>query len=154
MVGEAGLEPARPQWTLEPESSESTNSTTRPYQLFHWGKKLVGEAGLEPARPQWTLEPESSESTNSTTRPFLHSSIELTLKARLYYHSRRNLSTPFFFLAKFGEKTPFSRKMSGQAVCFCQKMSRNQLLESRGHTAEITAPFFSPPADGWPPQWS
>ena len=31
MVGEAGLEPARPQWTLEPESSESTNSTTRPY---------------------------------------------------------------------------------------------------------------------------
>ena len=31
LVGEAGLEPARPQWTLEPESSESTNSTTRPY---------------------------------------------------------------------------------------------------------------------------
>ena len=30
LVGEAGLEPARPQWTLEPESSESTNSTTRP----------------------------------------------------------------------------------------------------------------------------
>ena len=31
LVGEAGLEPARPQWTLEPESSESTNSTTRPF---------------------------------------------------------------------------------------------------------------------------
>ena len=31
MVREAGLEPARPEWTLEPESSESTNSTTRPY---------------------------------------------------------------------------------------------------------------------------
>ena len=31
LVGEAGLEPARPKWTLEPESSESTNSTTRPY---------------------------------------------------------------------------------------------------------------------------
>ena len=33
LVGEAGLEPARPQWTLEPESSESTNSTTRPYRV-------------------------------------------------------------------------------------------------------------------------
>ena len=31
LVGEAGLEPARPKWTLEPESSESTNSTTRPF---------------------------------------------------------------------------------------------------------------------------
>ena len=30
LVGEAGLEPARPEWTLEPESSESANSTTRP----------------------------------------------------------------------------------------------------------------------------
>ena len=29
MVREAGVEPARPEWTLEPESSESTNSTTR-----------------------------------------------------------------------------------------------------------------------------
>ena len=29
LVREAGLEPARPEWTLEPESSESTNSTTR-----------------------------------------------------------------------------------------------------------------------------
>ena len=29
LVGEAGLEPARPEWTLEPESSESANSTTR-----------------------------------------------------------------------------------------------------------------------------
>ena len=29
MVREAGLEPARPDWTLEPESSESANSTTR-----------------------------------------------------------------------------------------------------------------------------
>ena len=29
---EAGFEPARPEWTLEPESSESTNSTTRAYQ--------------------------------------------------------------------------------------------------------------------------
>ncbi len=29
LVREAGLEPARPEWTLEPESSESANSTTR-----------------------------------------------------------------------------------------------------------------------------
>ena len=29
---EAGLEPARPEWTLEPESSESANSTTRAYR--------------------------------------------------------------------------------------------------------------------------
>ena len=27
-----GLEPARPEWTLEPESSESANSTTRAYR--------------------------------------------------------------------------------------------------------------------------
>ena len=32
MVREAGLEPARPEWTLEPESSESANSTTRAYR--------------------------------------------------------------------------------------------------------------------------
>ena len=31
LVREAGREPARPQRTLEPESSESTNSTTRAY---------------------------------------------------------------------------------------------------------------------------
>ena len=29
LVREAGLEPARPEWTLEPESSEYANSTTR-----------------------------------------------------------------------------------------------------------------------------
>ena len=29
LLFEAGLEPARPEWTLEPESSESANSTTR-----------------------------------------------------------------------------------------------------------------------------
>ena len=34
MVREAGVEPARPEWTLEPESSESTNSTTRAYCGF------------------------------------------------------------------------------------------------------------------------
>ena len=31
---EAGLEPARPEWTLEPESSESANSTTRAFAVF------------------------------------------------------------------------------------------------------------------------
>ena len=34
LVREAGLEPARPEWTLEPESSESANSTTRAYSIF------------------------------------------------------------------------------------------------------------------------
>ena len=34
MVREAGLEPARPEWTLEPESSESANSTTRAFGSF------------------------------------------------------------------------------------------------------------------------
>ena len=34
MVREAGLEPARPEWTLEPESSESANSTTRAFSLL------------------------------------------------------------------------------------------------------------------------
>lgn len=48
LVREAGLEPARPEWTLEPESSESANSTTRAYLIF---KKMVRMAGLEPARP-------------------------------------------------------------------------------------------------------
>ena len=33
LVREAGLEPARPEWTLEPESSESANSTTRAWAL-------------------------------------------------------------------------------------------------------------------------
>ncbi len=33
LVHEAGLEPARPEWTLEPESSESANSTTRAYMV-------------------------------------------------------------------------------------------------------------------------
>ena len=35
MVREAGVEPARPEWTLEPESSESANSTTRAYLFFN-----------------------------------------------------------------------------------------------------------------------
>ena len=34
LVREAGVEPARPKWTLEPESSESANSTTRAYPFF------------------------------------------------------------------------------------------------------------------------
>ena len=34
LVREAGLEPARPEWTLEPESSESANSTTRAYDIY------------------------------------------------------------------------------------------------------------------------
>ena len=34
MMREAGLEPARPEWTLEPESSESANSTTRACRML------------------------------------------------------------------------------------------------------------------------
>ena len=41
LVGEAGLEPARPQWTLEPESSESTNSTTRPCEPLSLNDSLI-----------------------------------------------------------------------------------------------------------------
>lgn len=54
LVREAGLEPARPEWTLEPESSESANSTTRAYPKFfsHRRKrKVVRVMGLEPTRP-------------------------------------------------------------------------------------------------------
>ena len=40
MVREAGLEPARPQWTLEPESSESANSTTRAYFVLPLALRL------------------------------------------------------------------------------------------------------------------
>ena len=43
LVGEAGLEPARPQWTLEPESSESTNSTTRPYVGISPAQNIIAQ---------------------------------------------------------------------------------------------------------------
>ncbi len=46
LVGEAGLEPARPEWTLEPESSESANSTTRPYDPRIFTRTRFSEAGL------------------------------------------------------------------------------------------------------------
>ena len=36
MVREGGVEPPRPEWALEPESSESTNSTTRAYFIVSW----------------------------------------------------------------------------------------------------------------------
>ena len=38
---EAGLEPARPEWTLEPESSESANSTTRAYAFFECSNNIA-----------------------------------------------------------------------------------------------------------------
>ena len=41
---EAGLEPARPEWTLEPESSESANSTTRAFAVF----RLLGYIITDP----------------------------------------------------------------------------------------------------------
>ena len=34
LVREAGLDPARPEWALEPESSESANSTTRASRML------------------------------------------------------------------------------------------------------------------------
>ena len=44
LVREAGLEPARPEWTLEPESSESANSTTRAFAVF----RLLGYIITDP----------------------------------------------------------------------------------------------------------
>ncbi len=41
MVREAGLEPARPEWTLEPESSESANSTTRASAVFRLLRYII-----------------------------------------------------------------------------------------------------------------
>ena len=38
---EAGLEPARPEWTLEPESSESANSTTRAFAVFRLLRYII-----------------------------------------------------------------------------------------------------------------
>ena len=38
---EAGLEPARPEWTLEPESSESANSTTRASAVFRLLRYII-----------------------------------------------------------------------------------------------------------------
>ncbi len=40
VVREAGVEPARPYWTLEPESSESANSTTRAYGISRLTQEL------------------------------------------------------------------------------------------------------------------
>ena len=42
MVREGGLEPPRPLRTLEPESSESANSTTRAYYLPVTSKPFSG----------------------------------------------------------------------------------------------------------------
>ena len=41
VVREAGLEPARPEWTLEPESSESANSTTRACIVFRLLRHII-----------------------------------------------------------------------------------------------------------------
>ncbi len=47
---EAGLEPARPEWTLEPESSESANSTTR--ALFSAVSRLLQYSTIRGANCQ------------------------------------------------------------------------------------------------------
>ena len=41
---EAGLEPARPEWTLEPESSESANSTTRAFAVFRLLRYIITDS--------------------------------------------------------------------------------------------------------------
>ena len=45
LVREAGLEPARPEWTLEPESSESANSTTRACVVFRLLRYIITCSG-------------------------------------------------------------------------------------------------------------
>ena len=45
-VLEAGLEPARPQWSLDFKSNVSTNSTTRAFTLI-----VERKTGFEPATP-------------------------------------------------------------------------------------------------------
>ena len=44
LVREAGLEPARPEWTLEPESSESANSTTRAFAVFRLLRYIITDS--------------------------------------------------------------------------------------------------------------
>ncbi len=46
LVREAGVEPARPEWTLEPESSESANSTTRAHLNFECFVIIASESFL------------------------------------------------------------------------------------------------------------
>ena len=46
LVLEAGLEPARPQWSLDFKSNVSTNSTTRAFTLI-----VERKTGFEPATP-------------------------------------------------------------------------------------------------------
>ena len=44
VVREAGVEPARPEWTLEPESSESANSTTRASAVFRLLRYIITDS--------------------------------------------------------------------------------------------------------------
>ena len=99
LVREAGLEPARPEWTLEPESSESANSTTRAY----WSsfpvpeEKLVRVMGLEP------------------TRPIEHKHLKLACLP-IPAHSQMSLSTEDLLIIAYGEKK--SRAFSAKIHLF------------------------------------
>ena len=73
MVREAGLEPARAYCTLEPESSESANSTTRAFQSCHAALSdcLLIIAAIAPVVNHYFtfLEKFSHSSTSASTRP-------------------------------------------------------------------------------------
>ena len=80
LVREAGLEPARAYCTLEPESSESANSTTRACRCPEG--KLVRVTGLEPVR-RLSHAPQTCLSTSSSTLAFSSS-----LAGQQDYYSR------------------------------------------------------------------
>ena len=68
MVREAGLEPARPEWTLEPESSESANSTTRAKVRSKEGPARIGKdpaAGRGRSLDCWNRIAQQKEKVNS-----------------------------------------------------------------------------------------
>ena len=90
MVREAGLEPARPYWTLEPESSESANSTTRAYLADRTSEKMVRVTGLEPVR-QLTHAPQTCLSTSSST---LASAVLLRTTSEDYYSHSSPICQP------------------------------------------------------------
>ena len=63
LVREAGLEPARAYCTLEPESSESANSTTRAYILFKLEERVCTlSSKLWCGR--WDLNPHATKHTH------------------------------------------------------------------------------------------
>ena len=91
MVREAGLEPARAYCTLEPESSESANSTTRADLLPVLKRKVVRVTGLEPVR-RLSHAPQTCLSTSSSTLASLYSWDE----QQIYYSYSPSICQPLF----------------------------------------------------------